>query len=82
MFMAAARALANNTTASRDPATPLLPPARRISRRVARAIALAVANAAQHEGLATPCGAEELEWLVDAEVWHPRYLPIMLKGKN
>jgi malate dehydrogenase (oxaloacetate-decarboxylating) len=80
MFMAAARALANDSTASRDPGAPLLPPLAE-SRRVARAIALAVATAAQHDGFAAPRGAEELERLVDAKMWQPRYLPITLASK-
>jgi malate dehydrogenase (oxaloacetate-decarboxylating) len=78
MFMAAARALADYSTASRDAAARLLPPLAE-SRRVARAIALAVATAAQHDGLATPCSAEELERAVDAKIWQPRYLPITLR---
>jgi malate dehydrogenase (oxaloacetate-decarboxylating) len=80
MFMAAARALANYSTAGRDPAAPLLPPLAE-SRRVSRAIALAVAAAAQKDGLATPRAAEELERLVDAKIWQPRYLPITLASK-
>lgn len=77
MFMAAARALAGCSPASRDPATPLLPPLAE-SRRVSRAIALAVATAAQRDGLATPCGPEELERSVDAKMWQPRYLSMTL----
>jgi malate dehydrogenase (oxaloacetate-decarboxylating) len=75
MFMAAARALADYSKASREPAAPLLPPLTE-SRQVSRAIALAVASAAQRDGIAPPCGAEELERLVDAKVWQPRYLPM------
>jgi malate dehydrogenase (oxaloacetate-decarboxylating) len=78
MFMAAARALAEYTTARRDSTAPLLPPLAE-SRQVSRAIALAVATAAQRDGLATPRGAEELERLVDAKIWHPRYLPMRLR---
>jgi malate dehydrogenase (oxaloacetate-decarboxylating) len=77
MFMAAARALADDSTASRDPSAPLLPPLAE-SRRVSRAIALAVAAAAQRDGFAAPRGAGELERLVDAKMWQPRYLPIVL----
>ncbi|HMF38476.1 MAG TPA: malic enzyme-like NAD(P)-binding protein [Isosphaeraceae bacterium] len=80
MFMAAARALADYSTASRDLAAPLLPPLAE-PRRVSRAIALAVATAAQHDGLATLRGAEELGRLVDAKIWQPRYLPITLGRK-
>jgi malate dehydrogenase (oxaloacetate-decarboxylating) len=77
MFMAAARALADDSTASRDASAPLLPPLAE-SRRVSRAIALAVAAAAQRDGFAAPRGGEELERLVDAKMWQPRYLPIVL----
>jgi malate dehydrogenase (oxaloacetate-decarboxylating) len=80
MFMAAARALADYATASRDPAGPLLPALEK-SRQVARAIALAVATAAGNDGLATARGPEKLERLVDARIWQPRYLPISLRKK-
>jgi malate dehydrogenase (oxaloacetate-decarboxylating) len=78
MFMAAARALADCSPARQDPVGPLLPPLSE-SRRVARAIALAVAATAQHEGLAPSSTAEDLERLVDAKMWHPRYLPMRPK---
>jgi malate dehydrogenase (oxaloacetate-decarboxylating) len=82
MFMAAARALAECSPARHDPAGSLLPPLAE-SRRVARAIALAVARSAQRDGLAAPCRPEELERLVDAKIWHPRYLPMRPKpGKS
>jgi hypothetical protein len=61
-------------------AAPLLPPLAE-SRRVSRAIALAVATAAQHDGLVSPRGAEELQRLVDAKIWQPRCLPITLGRK-
>ena len=60
MFMAAARALADCSPARSDPAGALLPPLAE-SRRVSRTIALAVAAAAQREGLAVSCTAEDLE---------------------
>ena len=75
MFMAAARALADYSKAKHDAAVPLLPPLAE-SRQVSRAIALAVASAAQRDGLAAPSEADELERLIDAKVWHPRYLPM------
>jgi malate dehydrogenase (oxaloacetate-decarboxylating) len=78
MFMAAARALADGSPANHDPAGSLLPPLAE-SRRVSRAIALAVAGAAQRDGLAAPCRPEELERLVDAKIWQPRYLPMRPK---
>lgn len=79
MFMAAARALADCSPASHDPAGLLLPPLSE-SRRVSRAIALAVAATAQRDGLAAACLPEELERLVEAKIWQPRYLPMRLKG--
>jgi malate dehydrogenase (oxaloacetate-decarboxylating) len=63
MFMAAARALADYSMASRDPAAPLLPPLAE-SRQVSRAIALAVAAAAQREGLAERREDQENEQLI------------------
>jgi malate dehydrogenase (oxaloacetate-decarboxylating) len=81
MFMAAARALADYSTPSRDPGAPLLPPLAE-SRQVSRAIALSVATAAQNDGLASPRGREELERLVDAKIWQPRYLPMTLSTKH
>ena len=72
MFMAAARALAETAPARRDPAGALLPPLSD-SRPVARTIAVAVADAARREGLADPAAAGDLESLVDARVWYPRY---------
>ncbi|MBV8228740.1 MAG: NAD-dependent malic enzyme, partial [Planctomycetaceae bacterium] len=78
MFMAAARALADCSPAGHDPAGPLLPPLSE-SRRVSRAIALAVAAAAQRDGLSAPFRPEELERLVDAKIWQPRYLPMRPK---
>ncbi len=75
MFMAAARALAECSPASRDPAAPLLPPLAE-SRQVSRAIALAVAAAAGLEGLAETREDEEAERLVDAKMWEPHYLPM------
>jgi hypothetical protein len=43
------------------------------------AIALAIAAAAQREGLVESFLAEELERLIDAKMWHPRYLPMRPK---
>lgn len=78
IFMAAARALADYSTPSRDAAASLLPPLAE-SRRVSRAIAVAVATAAQRDGLAPPHLAEETERPVDAKIWQPRYLPIRMR---
>jgi malate dehydrogenase (oxaloacetate-decarboxylating) len=78
MFMAAARALADTAPSRRDPAGAVLPPLAD-SRRVARAIAVAVADSARREGLADPAATGEVEALVDAEIWHPRYLTMRRK---
>ncbi len=78
MFMAAARALADCSPARHDPVAPLLPPLAE-SRRVSRAIALAVAVVAQRDGLAAACEPAELQRLVDAKTWQPRYAPMRLK---
>ncbi len=81
MFMAAARALAEFSAASRDPVASLLPPLAE-SRQVSRAIALAVSSAAEHDGVATPRGAKERERSVDSKIWHPRYLPVRLSSEG
>jgi malate dehydrogenase (oxaloacetate-decarboxylating) len=78
MFMAAARALADCSPARHDPAAPLLPPLAE-SRSVSRTIALAVAASAVREGLARNARALDLEQLIDAKMWHPRYLPMKPK---
>jgi malate dehydrogenase (oxaloacetate-decarboxylating) len=78
MLMASARALADLSPARHDPAGPLLPPLAE-SRRVARAIALAVAAVARREDLARHAPAEDLELLIDAKMWQPRYLPMRPK---
>jgi malate dehydrogenase (oxaloacetate-decarboxylating) len=78
MFMAAARALAQYSTASGGPGAPLLPSLAE-SRRVSRAIALAVAAAARRDGLADHHENTENERLVDAKMWEPRYLPMKRK---
>jgi malate dehydrogenase (oxaloacetate-decarboxylating) len=78
MFMAAARALADCAPSRIDPAGSLLPPLSE-SRRVSRTIALAVAGEAQRDGMAELCPPEEIERLVDARMWTPRYLPMKRK---
>jgi malate dehydrogenase (oxaloacetate-decarboxylating) len=78
MFMAAARALADTAPACRDPAGALLPPLSD-SRPVARTIAIAVAEAARRDGLADPSATGDIEAMVDAKVWHPRYLTMRPK---
>jgi malate dehydrogenase (oxaloacetate-decarboxylating) len=78
MFMAAARALAADTSKRLGSDSPLLPPLDE-SRRVARAIALSVAAAAQRDGHASARSDADMERLVDAKMWTPRYLPVRLK---
>jgi malate dehydrogenase (oxaloacetate-decarboxylating) len=78
MFMVAARALADTAPARGDKSGALLPPLSD-SRRVARTIAIAVAEAARREGLADPSAAGDLESLVDAKIWQPRYLRMRRK---
>ena len=80
MFMAVPRALANCSPARHDPLESLLPPLSE-SQPLARTIALAVA--ASESLLAmdwlSSVPPEELERLVDAKIWHPRYLPMKRK---
>lgn len=78
MFMAAARTLAEAAPAHHDPTGALLPPLS-ASRSLARTIALAVATTAQRDGLAKPRSPTELEQLIDAKMWQPRYLPMRPK---
>ncbi|WP_435020027.1 NAD-dependent malic enzyme [Tundrisphaera sp. TA3] len=75
MFMAAAKALAECSPASRDPHGAILPTLAD-SRRVSRSIARAVALAARDEGLAPGFHPEDLEQRLDAKTWEPRYLPM------
>ncbi len=72
MFMAAADALASASPGPGDPAGAILPPLAE-SRAVSRTIALAVAAAAVTDGVADPHSPEQLEKLVDARIWAPRY---------
>jgi malate dehydrogenase (oxaloacetate-decarboxylating) len=78
MLMAAARALADCSPMRHDPAAPLLPPLSQ-ARAVSRSIAIAVASAAIRDGLADCDQSRNVEELVDARIWVPRYLPMRLK---
>jgi malate dehydrogenase (oxaloacetate-decarboxylating) len=78
MFMAAARALASASPGLTDPTYSLLPPLRDI-RKISRRIALAVSAEAQRQGLADEGATENLERLVDAQWWEPRYQPMRRK---
>lgn len=80
MMMAAARALAECSPMRRDPRLPLLPPLAE-SRTISRTIALAVAEASVREGHAAPARGGDLERLVDAKTWTPRYLPMRFKQR-
>lgn len=79
MFMAAARALASASPGLIDPTASLLPSLRDI-RKISRRIALAVAAESQRQGLAEEGGTENLERLVDAQWWEPRYQPMRRKA--
>jgi malate dehydrogenase (oxaloacetate-decarboxylating) len=72
MMMAAARALAENSPALKDPSARLLPPLRE-ARTVAVEIAVAVAMEAQRSGLASPRSEDELRAVAIASQWAPVY---------
>ena len=72
MMLAAARSLAVNSPALRDPSASLLPPLTDL-RRVAVEIALAVATQAQKDGVAAKLGEDELRQQVTAAQWTPEY---------
>jgi malate dehydrogenase (oxaloacetate-decarboxylating) len=74
MFMAAAKALAAASPARDDPKRNLLPPVTSL-REVAVTVAVAVAHQAHKEGLTKNIRAEEIEGLVRAKIWSPRYVP-------
>lgn len=72
MFLAAASILSDETRALEQSDLVLLPPLEQI-RAVSRRIAIAVGAQAQRQGLARPTSLQELEQLVDAKSWEPRY---------
>jgi malate dehydrogenase (oxaloacetate-decarboxylating) len=72
MMLAAARALAGNSPALKDPSASLLPPLTDL-RRVAAKIALAVGTQAQKDGVAAKLGEDELRQQVTAAQWTPEY---------
>ncbi len=72
MMLAAARALAANSPALKDPRGCLVPPLTDL-RRVAAEIAVAVGIAAQKEGVAAPLDEEELRRQVMTTQWSPEY---------
>ena len=71
-MLAAARALAENSPALKDPSAALLPPLTDI-RRVAAEIALAIGLEAQKEGFAPKTTEEELRQRVIRNQWTPAY---------
>ena len=78
MLMAAAQALADCSPANTGPDTTLLPALDKI-RQVSHRIAQAVGAKAQQQGLATST-SEELEVLVNANFWEPRYPRLRYKA--
>jgi malate dehydrogenase (oxaloacetate-decarboxylating) len=72
MMLAAARALAANSPALKDPCGCLLPPLTDL-RRVAAEIAVAVGIAAQKDGVAAQVDEDELRRQVMATQWTPDY---------
>jgi malate dehydrogenase (oxaloacetate-decarboxylating) len=72
MMLAAARALATNSPALKDPSASLLPPLTDI-RKVAAQIAIAVGMEAQKEGHAPKISEEKLRQRVAAAQWTPAY---------
>jgi malate dehydrogenase (oxaloacetate-decarboxylating) len=75
MMQAAARALAANSPALKDPSASLLSPLKD-SRRVARDIAVAVGIQAQKDGVAPEFSEEELRRRVLETQWAPAYAPM------
>jgi malate dehydrogenase (oxaloacetate-decarboxylating) len=74
MFVAAARALAELSPASKDPGATLFPSVDQV-RAVSRRVAIAVAREARREGLVENLNDGEIERRVDAKMWSPQYLP-------
>jgi malate dehydrogenase (oxaloacetate-decarboxylating) len=75
MMQAAARALAANSPALKDPSASLLSPLKD-SRRVAKDIAVAVGIQAQKDGVAPKISEEELQRGVLKTQWTPAYVPL------
>jgi malate dehydrogenase (oxaloacetate-decarboxylating) len=74
MFMAAAKALAAMSPSRSDPTKNLLPPVTGL-RDVAFTVAKAVALQAHSEGLTGNIGRDDIEDLIHAKMWTPRYVP-------
>ena len=74
MFMAAAKALAAVSPARANTNDNLLPPVTSL-RNVSAAVATAVAQQAHNEDLTEGINHDEIEGLIRAHIWTPRYLP-------
>lgn len=74
MFVAAAKVLADVSSATRDPKAHLLPPVAEL-RAVAVAVARAVARQARTEGQCEPFDDEEIDGLIARKMWEPVYRP-------
>jgi malate dehydrogenase (oxaloacetate-decarboxylating) len=72
MFVAAARSLAQLSSALRDPTASLFPPLKRV-RELSQSVALAVGLEAQRSGLSKPTSQSELEQRIVEVMWSPRY---------
>jgi malate dehydrogenase (oxaloacetate-decarboxylating) len=81
MFMAAARALAEESPAKKDKSANLLPPFTKI-RDVSFKVARAVAKEAIERGLAEPCPPEEIERRIKKMMWTPTYVPYRKKNSR
>ncbi|WP_283148831.1 NAD-dependent malic enzyme [Silvimonas soli] len=80
LFMAAAKALASISPARSNPSANLLPPVSML-RHVSYTIALAVGLQAYHEGLLQDRVAiDEIEPLIRAKIWAPRYPALIPAG--
>ncbi len=80
MFVAAARVLAGFSPALHDRAASLYPSLEGV-REMSRRVALAVAGEALRLGLTRAGSDEELERLVDAKIWAPRYPRFVRAGR-
>jgi len=72
MFLAAAKTIADQSPAKRNPAANLLPPLVEI-RKLSFQVALAVARQAQHEGCADALSEEQTAAAIRAKMWEPVY---------
>jgi malate dehydrogenase (oxaloacetate-decarboxylating) len=80
MFLAAARALAEQTPATNTPGAPLLPKLSDI-KKVSMAVAYAVALQAQKDGVAEKLSPEQTLARIRMTWWEPRYLPVKYRPR-